>query len=80
MFTSYKEVKNLTLNLTFILILRVLHSQGEIANSLLLRKQRNIERKRAAREAGWTGRMRQGGRCLREKGSGRNSWTLTPKP
>jgi hypothetical protein len=32
-----------------------------------VKKEREIERKRAAREAGWTGKRRQGGRLLREK-------------
>jgi len=39
-----------------------------------VRKKRKIGKRRAAREAGWTGKRRQGGRPLGEKDSGGKSW------
>ena len=48
--------------------------EGITANSLLREEIKNFERKRTAREAGWTGKRRQGGRLLRGKGSGGKSW------
>jgi hypothetical protein len=55
------------------LFLLFFYFQGETANSLLREKIKENERRRAAREAGWTGKRRQGGRPLVEKGSGGKS-------